>query len=543
VSGPTLARPELLGPLAAGLGLAALALLLARRRAGRRARALLSTRAPRPAGLAGDLLLLVALLAVAAAGLGPRLGSRVRLVPAAGVDVVFLLDVSPSMLARDVPPSRLDRAREAARRVLAELLPGDRAALAVFSGRGVLLTPLTPDLAALAEWLPALDPGLMQEQGSRLAEGLEAVLAAFEPASPRPRALFVLGDGEDPERAPLPSAGLRRAGVRVVAALFGDEAGARVPKHDGWLRDARGREVISRREAAPLGSLAAGSDGLLLLADRWGRIDVAQAVAALRREAGAGPGGLALRREPRELVGAFAAAAFLLLLLELAGSGRGRPAPAPVAALAIALAAASAGAEAPARAELEAQVRRDPEDARALIALGVARARAGELDEAARALFAAAARAREPRLAAHAYYDLAVVELERGRLESARNAFFDALALAPDDLEARFNLEWTLRRLRSRPPAPAPPPAEPAGPARETAEPRPEERAQPEARAESHAAAGGEPSEPQEVPDLDAEQAQRWLARVPDDPSPSLRDAVRRAGAGRPRPPRAAPRW
>jgi Ca-activated chloride channel family protein len=550
---PRVAHPEWIAAVAAALALAGLALVAARRVARRRARALLGPSDRRPGSAASDAALWLALALVGAALLGPLLGERRVWRPVSGVDVVVLLDVSASMLAGDAPPSRLDRARETARRALLSLAPGDRAALAVFAGRGVLLTPLTHDRAALVEMLPALDPDLLQEGGSRTGAGLLAALEAFEEESARPRALLVLGDGEDPEHGELPLGALERAGVRVVAAAFGSEAGAPVPGRSGWLRDAAGGTVISRRANEPLRRLADATGGELLVADRFGAIDDARALSALRSEAGRAPGERVLRRVPRYGSAALAAAALLVLGLELALPGLRvrRAAGAACAAALLALGGAHA-ADAPGPlAALEARVRAHPDDARALLELGLARAEAGDPEEAARALFAAAARARDPGLAALAYFDLGVVELGRGRLEAARDAFYDALACDAADREARFNLEWTLRALGAKPPpaagagrddaappadAPAPTPdagkrqTAPARPAPDAPAPRPEPR--PDAQ-------GGAARTPAA---LAPDAVERWLERVSDDPHRALRGAAQRARADDARSPR-APRW
>jgi hypothetical protein len=129
VSARLFAHPEWQAYLLALFVLALGAVGAARLVAGRRARRLLGPRGIGLGGLRGiDATLLIALAAVGLALLGPRLGERVVWARSSGVDVVLLVDVSPSMLAGDVPPSRLIRAREAVRRVLAELAPGDRAA-------------------------------------------------------------------------------------------------------------------------------------------------------------------------------------------------------------------------------------------------------------------------------------------------------------------------------------------------------------------------------------------------------------------------------
>jgi|GEM_PF-1240630 len=640
-----LAHGELAGAVALLVG-AALALLAVGRAAARRRRArLLGTAAPRGPRRA-DLCLAAALAAAALALLGPRAGERTLRVPASGVDVVILTDVSLSMLARDVPPSRLERARALAADVLARLGPGDRAALAAFAGEGVLLTPLTPDHGALAELAPALDPSLLSEQGSRLEAGVRAALSAYRPDSPRPRVLLVLSDGEDPEDGAPPRSALAAAGVRVVAVAFGGASGAAVPYGGVPLRDDRGEAIATRAEPARLGALAEPTDGTLFEGDRFGAVDPDRVAAAVRRDAARAQEGFVERRVPRSAAPALAALAFALALaaawparrapheavafvpagappgragaaraeahrgaaparpraraaavaaLAALGLGAGPPAPgapgaAPGAAPGTAetpearalealrdalraRAAERAGDPSPSRpvpgpvpdaapedvraalAEAEDAVRAEPENPAALVRLGLARARAGLAEEAERAFFAAAVRAGEPAPAALAWYDLGVAALERGDLERARDAFFDALALAPRDDEARFNLEWTLRALAAREASRRADPTQ-ASPRREGGE-RADERSEGEGGEERRPAPPkpgeeGDPAarQPRVAPgsargtpvQLDPEAAAQWLAAVPDDPAQALRalaPAKRRGAAARTR----APRW
>jgi len=531
-------HPEWQTGLVATLALAFAAVAAARFAARRRGRRLLGPRGVGLVSWASDAALLTAAAAIALALLGPRLGERTLWVRSSGVDVVVLVDVSPSMVARDTPPSRLTRAREAARRVLSELAPGDRVALAAFSGRGVLLTPLTPDTRAIRRMLPSLTPDLIQERGSQIGEGVRAALGAFDPTSDRPRSLFLVSDGEDPAGGDLGVAEAVQLGVRVVAAVFGREEGATIPQQGGLLHDANGRVVVSRRELAPVSQLVSATDGRLLVADRWGEVDVSLALETLGVERGSTPGELVARRVPATRVAPVAALAFALLALELARGGRRRRTtrPALAGALAATLAAGVLGSTE--LRELEAEVRARPHDAGALVALGVARADAGDAEEAARAFFAAAAGADDPELAALAYYDLGVAELALGRWAAASQAFYDALALQPEDLEAKFNLEWSLRALRdTAPPADTePPPAAPPEPAGSRQEPAGASDPQP---AETSPSGEGER---ERVPrDLDPEAVEHWLEQVPDEPARALRDAAR---SGR-RPSRApqAPGW
>jgi Mg-chelatase subunit ChlD len=493
---------------------AALAVAAARLLAGRRRRRL-GARVVPGLPLARDVALLAALTCVALALLGPRLGERLVLVPGSGVDLVFLVDVSRSMDATDVPPSRLDRAQRAVDELLARLTPRDRAGLAIFGARGVLVAPLTPDHAALAELTHALDTSLVEPAGSNLADGVRAATAAFERDSPRPRVLFVLSDGEDPERRGTLGVGdALRAEVRVLAAALGSEAGANVPGRGAALRDAKGALVVTRRNAERLARLAAASGGALFRGDRWGEFDYDAAAAAIRRDAGHIPGEPLPRRVRAVQVLPLATLAFALLALEgLRLRPRRRGAAAALLLSSLLLTGAGPGPGSTTLEKLESRARDRPGDARVLIELGIARLERGRRAAAERAFLAAALAGRDRSLAALAYYDLGVAALERADLEAARDAFFDALALDPADGEARFNLEWTLAALTRGEPRPAPAAPE----ARVSPEPQPKPPPLEAPRHESSA--------------LPEEQQRRWLAGVEDDLTRALRAAVR---AGQP---------
>jgi tetratricopeptide (TPR) repeat protein len=202
-------------------------------------------------------------------------------------------------------------------------------------------------------------------------------------------------------------------------------------------------------------------------------------------------------------------------------------APLALAAIAGLLVAAAPGDEKNALAPIEAELREDPTDPARLIALGVARIERGEHLAGVRALEAATRSSSDLDLTALAWYDLGVAALELGDLERARDAFFDALALAPHDREARFNLEWTLDALRSQTLATEAPP-EPEIPAAAIPPPREAslERLEPDVR---------------EAPaPIDAAQQRRLLLSVQDDLRRALRSA---AQADAPRQQRKRPAW
>jgi tetratricopeptide (TPR) repeat protein len=247
--------------------------------------------------------------------------------------------------------------------------------------------------------------------------------------------------------------------------------------------------------------------------DRLGRADLDAFAVELRRDAGRIPGTPVERRVPAVQVAPLAGLALALLALEGLPVPRRRRLAAGGAALALALLGAGPPPTGAIEA-LEAQLARQPGDARLLIELGIERLARGQRDGARRAFQAAALSTHEPQVAAVAYYDLGVAALEDGDLAAARDAFFDALALAPEDSRARFNLEWTLAGLRSAPPAPEPEAKPAALPERREAPPVP----LPEPKAAE--------TEPPPLPELDADQRARLLARVGDDPGLGLRAAT-----------------
>lgn len=520
-----LTHPEWWVPLAVLFALAVAALLLARAR-GRRQRSRLGPSLRPGLSLARDGALLLALAAIGLALLGPRIGEKTVLTPASGVDLVLLLDASRSMDAADVPPSRLARARRTAKDLLARLRPGDRAALATFASRGVLLTPLTPDHAALAELLGAVDTNLIRPTGSSLGAGVRAALAAFEAGSERPRVLFVLSDGEDPQRSTdLGAPDALRAELRVLAAAFGSEAGATVPDHGVPLRDGAGGAVISRRRSDRLARLAAATGGAVFPADAWGAVDLDAASAAVRRDAGELPGQPVERRVRAVRVLPFAALALLLLAVEGLPRPRRGQSSAALATVGAALLLGAGPAQAPSSAVGERLVA-TPGDPALLVELGLERLARGRHDTARRAFLAAALTARDPELASLAYYDLGVAALEEADYAVARDAFFDALALRPGDRKARYNLEWTLKALPDDAPPP-PPPAEPepgdTGPERE----RPELAADAEQEQRQ--------PEREQASGLSEAERQRWLGRVHDDLGRALRSAAEAEERERPR--------
>lgn len=271
-----LAEPGALWLLAAVAALALLgAVMLGRRRAllartlGPQARRVAPRAgAARPATRLGLSLTGLALLTLALAR--PQCGSRTELVTRTGVDVVIALDVSRSMLARDVKPDRLSRAKLEVGALL-EQLAGDRVGLVVFAGQAFVQCPLTTDYAAARLFLRAVTPQSVAQQGSDLGNALAAareVLEGSQAAAGRSKVVLLVTDGEDLEGgARQAAAQLAEAGVRIHALAIGTTAGEPIPLTDaggaltGYKKDRGGDPVVTRLDPATLRALTEAGGG------------------------------------------------------------------------------------------------------------------------------------------------------------------------------------------------------------------------------------------------------------------------------------------
>jgi Ca-activated chloride channel family protein len=478
---------------AVGLAAAAMAWLAMRRRV--RLAEAWSPRLAREArrGAARSVALLgLAALAAALAAAGPRGGRKERLAAATGLNVLIAVDVSRSMLAEDVRPSRLRHAVSEARRLVSDL-PGDRVGLVAFAGQSHLLSPLTLDHSAADLYLEALDPDVVTTGGTHLGEVLRMGAGVLGPSlEGGDRALVVFTDGEahDSLESALDAARtLAAAGVLVIFVAEGGDRAVRIPLRDpsgavtDFKRDADGNPVETRRRDDVFRVVAEAANGVVVPAG------IADQAGAVRQELSAlGRRPLKERRlddlVPLGWVGALAAA--LVLLGQTAGR-RGSA----LAVMALMLAARESGAQRQspghrllersqdlqAAAMLRAEALRGQGGDTAWYNAGTAAFRAKHADEARDALTRAAG-SLDPGLRFRALYNLGLLELLTARAteelraereDLATQHFRQALLLQPGSLDAKWNLELLVRRdqLRggsARQQRPAPSPEGPARP-------------------------------------------------------------------------------
>ena len=197
----------------------------------------------------------------------PQWGMQFIATPRVGAEIMVCLDVSKSMLAEDVSPNRLERAKAELRDLLA-YLKGDQVGLIVFAGRSSVLSPLTPDFGFLRLALDQAGPTSVSRGGTRLEEPVRKAIAGFGRSGDLSRSILLITDGEDQDSFPLEAAkDAAQRGIHILAIGFGDEAGSEITLTDpktgvrSVLRDQGGQIVKSRLDGTLLREMAMLTEG------------------------------------------------------------------------------------------------------------------------------------------------------------------------------------------------------------------------------------------------------------------------------------------
>jgi Ca-activated chloride channel family protein len=201
-----------------------------------------------------------------------RAGASRERVERKGADVIIAFDLSASMLAEDLQPNRLERARFFAAKLLRELV-GDKVGLIVFAGNAYLQMPMTVDASAAQMYLNVLDPGVIPRQGTAIGEAIAQGMAAFDAGEGQGagkkanRAIIVITDGENHEGQALEKAKeAAEAGIRIFTVGVGTPKGAPIPvrerfAREDFKRDGDGNIVLSKLNEDVLREIAAAGGG------------------------------------------------------------------------------------------------------------------------------------------------------------------------------------------------------------------------------------------------------------------------------------------
>lgn len=213
-----------------------------------------------------SVLLVLALLSLILGIAGPQFGSRLTEVKHEGIEIMVALDVSNSMRAEDIPPNRLERAKQELSKLM-DKLGSDRIGLIVFAGDAYSQIPITSDYLSAKMFLSGINTGMVSRQGTDIGAAIELALKSFSPVTKAGKALIIISDGENHEgnvEAAVKKA--REKGVRIFTIGMGLPQGARIPERSDagaqdFLRDREGNFVVTRLDEKMLAELADAGKG------------------------------------------------------------------------------------------------------------------------------------------------------------------------------------------------------------------------------------------------------------------------------------------
>ena len=230
---------------------------------------LLKKLAPNSSTFKSTLKLIILLLGIAFLIISltnPKMGTKLKTIKREGVDVVFALDVSKSMLAEDIAPNRLEKAKQIISKTI-DKLGSDRVGIIIYAGNSYPLLPITTDHAAANMFLQNANPDMVSSQGTAINEALELAKTYYNNDDQTNRFLIIISDGEDhQEETKQVAQNLANEGVKIYTVGVGTERGGPIPMRlngamIGYKKDRKGETVITKRVPEVLQGIADASDG------------------------------------------------------------------------------------------------------------------------------------------------------------------------------------------------------------------------------------------------------------------------------------------
>ena len=200
----------------------------------------------------------------------PQFGTKVEKVDKQGIELVIAIDVSNSMLAQDIQPSRLAKAKQILTRIIDER-KNDKVAIVVFAGEAFIQLPLTPDTQSAKLFLETIDPSIVPVQGTAIGSAIDIGMTCFSNDENIDKAIVLITDGEGHEgNAEQAAARAAEKGVHVNVVGIGTTEGAMIPVAEGSSnvkRDTQGQPVITKLNEEMCRQIAKAGKGLYAHAD------------------------------------------------------------------------------------------------------------------------------------------------------------------------------------------------------------------------------------------------------------------------------------
>ncbi len=197
----------------------------------------------------------------------PKIGTKLETVKREGVDIVFAVDVSKSMLAEDVAPNRLEKSKQLVTQIVNNL-GSDRVGIIAYAGKAFPQLPITTDYASAKMFLHNMNTDMLSSQGTAIDEAIELAKTYYDDEEQTNRVLVIISDGEDHSEAAVSVAEeAKEEGIRIFTIGVGDIKGGPIPiKRNGvvlnYKKDKRGETVITRLNEETLKKIAEEGDGI-----------------------------------------------------------------------------------------------------------------------------------------------------------------------------------------------------------------------------------------------------------------------------------------
>lgn len=197
----------------------------------------------------------------------PKMGTKVEKVKRQGIDIVFAVDVSKSMLAEDVAPNRLEKSKQLVSQLINQL-GSDRIGIIAYSGSAFPVLPMTSDYAVAKMFLQSMNPGMISSQGTSIDQAIDlANIKFFDKKDKTNKLLILISDGEDhTDNAETAAEDAQKNGIKIITIGVGTEKGGPIPLKrndvvESFQRDKDDQVVITKRNAEILSKIANSSKG------------------------------------------------------------------------------------------------------------------------------------------------------------------------------------------------------------------------------------------------------------------------------------------
>jgi len=196
----------------------------------------------------------------------PKVGTKSEMVKREGIDIVFAVDVSKSMLCEDVAPNRLEKSKQIVSQLINQLA-GDRIGIVAYAGSAFPVLPITTDYSVAKMFLQSMNPGMVSSQGTSLDEAIELSASYFDDDKQTNKMIILISDGEDhSDGAEDAAEDAKKLGIKIITVGVGTEKGGAIPlKRNGivqsFQRDQNDAVVVTKRNEQSLQTISKNSKG------------------------------------------------------------------------------------------------------------------------------------------------------------------------------------------------------------------------------------------------------------------------------------------